>query len=329
MTPLLKLLAAAGLAVAGVASAAAEPAGRLVLYTSQPNEDAQATVDAFRAKYPAVEVEWFREGTTKVMAKLEAEFAAGAPQPDLLLIADTVTMEGLKQAGRLMAHPDADVSAYDPAIMDPDRTYFSTKLITTGIVTNANSDAEVTSWTDLVDPALEGQVVMPSPLTSGAALVHVATLAQHPDFGWGYVERLAANRTIAQGGNGAVFRAVAGGEKTAGIVIDYLPIREKAAGAPVEFVFPDEGVSAVTEPVAILSTAANPEAAKAFVDFLLSPEGQELARAQGYIPAHPDVALPEGFPDRSQIRLMPFDAAAALASAEADKLRFAELFGAN
>jgi iron(III) transport system substrate-binding protein len=45
----------------------------------------------------------------------------------------------------------------------------------------------------------------------------------------------------------------------------------------------------VTEPVAILSTAQNPDAAKAFVDFLLSPEGQQLAADQGYLPAHPAI----------------------------------------
>lgn len=329
MTALKTTLAAAGALALGTAAALAEPSGTLVLYTSQPNADAQETVDAFTARYPDVDVEWFRDGTTRVMAKLEAEFAAGNPQPDLLLIADTVTMEDLKQQGRLMPHPEADVSAYDAQLMDDEKHYFSTKLITTGIMYNTEGDAEVTSWHDLTDPALEGLIAMPSPLTSGAALIHLATLTQNPDFGWDYYQALADNDALAQGGNGATFRAVAGGEKSVGIVIDYLPIRESLAGAPVEFVFPEEGVSAVTEPVAILSTANNPEAAKAFVDFLLSPAGQELASSQGYIPAHPDVALPEGFPDRETIKLMPFDPAEALANADENKMRFAEMFGVN
>ncbi|WP_428674915.1 extracellular solute-binding protein, partial [Roseibium sp.] len=135
-----KFLIAAGLMAAASAPAfAGDITGKLVLYTSQPNADAQATVDAFTAKHPGVEVEWVRDGTTKMMAKLRAEFEAGAPKPDLLLIADMVTMEGLKKEGRLMAHEAADVSAYDPAIMDKDKTYFSTKLITTGIVYNTSA----------------------------------------------------------------------------------------------------------------------------------------------------------------------------------------------
>ncbi|MFQ6547690.1 extracellular solute-binding protein [Aestuariibius sp. 2305UL40-4] len=108
--------------------------GTLVLYISQPSEDAQQTVNAFTAAYPDVQVEWVRDGTTAMMARLEAEFVAGNPQLDVLLIADMVTMEGLEARDRLLAYPDADVPAYNPAIMDPEGYYFSTKLITTGIV---------------------------------------------------------------------------------------------------------------------------------------------------------------------------------------------------
>jgi iron(III) transport system substrate-binding protein len=305
---------------------AAAASGKLVLYTSQPNADAQATVDAFNQLHPDVEVEWVRDGTTKVMAKLRAEFAAGAPQPDVLLIADTVTMEGLKQEGRLLAYPEAPTDDYPAELHDADGHYFSTKLITTGIIYHNDAPMQPTSWQDLVTEDAKGLVAMPSPLTSGAATIHMATLTSDPKLGWQYYEDLAANGVVPQGGNGATFKAVAQGEKLYGMVIDFLPIREAAKGSPVTFVFPEEGVSAVTEPVAILSTAGNPEAARAFVDFLLSKEGQELAASQGYLAAHPDVAPPEGFPARDEIVLMAFDPATALADDKDNKARFSELF---
>ncbi len=322
-----RLVSLAGMALAFGAPAAFAQSGTLVLYTSQPNADAQETVDAFEAAHPDVAVEWVRDGTTKMMAKLRAEFAAGDPQPDVLLIADTVTMEGLEQEGRLLAHPDAPTAAYDSALYDPEGYYFSTKLITTGIVYNDAAPLRPTSWHDLTAEAAADQVAMPSPLTSGAAAIHMETLVSNPDFGWDYYDALAANGIQPQGGNGGVFRTVASGEKLYGVVVDFLPIREARAGSPVSFVFPEEGVSAVTEPVAILSTARNVEAAKAFVDFLLSREGQELAASQGYLPAHPDVAPPEGFPPRDEIALMPFDPGAALADDKANKDRFVEIFG--
>jgi iron(III) transport system substrate-binding protein len=140
--------------------------------------------------------------------------------------------------------------------------------------------------------------------------------------GWDYYNALARNGARASGGNGDVLKAVSGGDKLFGMIVDYMPIREKAKGAPVEFVFPREGVSAVTEPVAILSTAKNAEAAKAFVDFLLSKDGQDVAAKMGYIPARADTALPAGYPERSSIKVLGYDAAAALANDAANKEKF-------
>ena len=277
-----KMLTTTALAVAFASQAfAADVSGKLVVYTSQPNKDAQQTVDAFKAKHPKVEVEWIRNGTTKVMAKLSAEFAAGAPKPDVLLIADVVTMEGLKKEGRLLAHKGADVSAYDAGIMDKDKFYFSTKLITTGIVYNTKAPFKPTSYKDLLKPEAKGKIAMPSPLTSGAATIHMAALTSNPDLGWALYEGLAKQGANPKGGNGGTYKAVAGGEKLFGFVVDFLPIRNKLKGAPVEFVFPKEGVSAVTEPVAILKTAKNVAAAKAFVDFLLSPGRSKACREPG------------------------------------------------
>lgn len=323
-------LSAAALAALVTAPALAQNTdvtGTLTLYTSQPNEDAQRTVDAFTAAYPNVEVAWIRDGTTQLMARLEAEYAAGAPQPDVLLISDMVVMEGLEAQERLLAYPGADVSAYEAGLMDPEHHYFSTKLITTGIIYNTNAPFVPESWADLLRPEAQGQIAMPSPLTSGAATIHMVALTSEPSLGWAYYEGLAAQGANPQGGNGGTYRAVAGGEQMFGMVVDYLPIREIPNGAPVRFVFPAEGVSAVTEPVAILSSAQNVPAAQAFVDFLISTEGQELAAAMGYLPALASVAPPEGFPARDTIRLLPFDPAAALENAEANRLRFMDIFG--
>ncbi|MCX5493463.1 ABC transporter substrate-binding protein [Kaistia dalseonensis] len=322
-----RLIAASLLVAASILPAAAAVEGTLVLYTSQPQTDAQQTADAFMAKYPGVKVEWVRDGTPKVMAKLRAEIEAGQPQPDVLLISDVVTMEGLKKDGRLMAYPEADISAFDPAVHDKDKTYFSTKLITTGIVYNTKAPFVPTSWLDLTKPEAKGLIAIPSPLTSGAALIHTVTLTENLPEGWAFYKALGANGVQASGGNGDVLKAVAGGDKLYGMIVDYMPIREKAKGAPVEFVFPKEGVSAVTEPVAILSTAKNPEAAKAFVSFLLSKDGQELAAKMGYIPARADIALPAGYPDRASIKVLTFDAPAALANEKANKEKFSEALG--
>ena len=325
MKRIVQIVAVAALAMV-VANAAQAASGKLVVYTSQPAKDAQQTVDAFAKKNPQVKVTWIRQGTTKMMAKVRAEIAAGSLKADVLLIADMVTMEGLKQEGRLLAHKGANMAGYDPALYDKDRTYFSTKLITTGIIYNTNGKMKPTSWTDLLKADAKGQIAMPSPLTSGAATIHMQAIKNSPALGWNFYKGLAAQQASAAGGNGRTLKRVASGEKLYGMIVDFMAIRAKAKGSPVEFVFPKEGVSMVSEPVAIMKSTNNPEAAKAFVDFLLSKEGQQFAQRQGYLPAHSEVAGPKGVPARAESQLMNFDPAKALADVKNSRKEFADLF---
>jgi iron(III) transport system substrate-binding protein len=304
-------------------------AADLVIYTSQPNEDAQATVDGFKAANPGIEVEFVRDGTTKIMAKLMAEIEAGNPVADVLLIADTVTLERLKADKRLMAYTSPEAKAYDASLYDAGGFYYSTKLITTGIMYNTQASMKPTSWKDLAKAEAKGLVAMPSPLTSGAALIHAQTLTTDPALGWDYYRALKDNGATAAGGNGAVLKSVATGEKAYGVVVDYMPIREKAKGAPVEFVFPTEGVSAVTEPVAIMAGTKHEEAAKKFVDYVLSEKGQEGFLKLGYIPARNGMAVPAGFPARETIKVMPLNASDALKNTDKDLKTFSEIFGGN
>lgn len=303
-----------------------QPAGRLVLYTSQPDRIAAGTVAAFHAADPAVTVTVFRSGTTQVMNKLDAEFLAGRPQPDVLLIADAMSMERLKRQGRLAPDPAVNVSAF-PALYDPDRTWFATKLITTGIVYNTHAPFIPRSWSDLLKPAAKGEVVMPSPLYSGAALISAGAFAQYAPLGPDYLARLAAAGAISVAGNGGVLTAVAGGGKMFGLLVDFMALNAKKQGSPVGFVFPAEGVPAVTEPVATLKTAKNPAAARAFIAFLLSVRGQQLAVSQGFLPARRGVAPPPGFPPVSEIHLLPMDIPEILAHRRALEENFSNAFG--
>ena len=169
------LLSAAAALLAGWTAASAQT---LVLYTSQPDKDAAETSAAFSRRNPGVKVEIFRSGTTEIMNKLMAEIAAGDPKPDVLLVADSISLELLKKENRLLAHPEADVANLPAEAYDRDRTYFGTKLITSGIVYNTGAKERPTSWKDLADaighaqPAAEvealapGDVVLLGPLTA-------------------------------------------------------------------------------------------------------------------------------------------------------------------
>ena len=320
-------LLAGKVALAAMLVSGAAQADTLTLYTSQPEADAAKTVDAFKAAHPGTEVTIYRSGTSDILGKLAAEFAAGSPQPDVLLIADAVSMELLKADDRLQAYPEAKTDGIEPDAVDKDKTYFGSKLITTGIAYNTAAAEKPEHWADLAKPEYKDGLVMPSPLYSGAAAYLLSGFVADSNYGWDFFQKLKDNNTIAVRGNGAVLKSVASGEKPYGILVDFMAMNAKAKGSPVEFVFPAEGVPAVTEPVAIMKTARNVEGAKAFVDFILSDEGQKLALDMGYLPARASIGRPAWLPEGTTVKVMSFDMPTILKNAEADKAKFAELFG--
>jgi iron(III) transport system substrate-binding protein len=328
MKPIFVALAAGFLAASLAGPAAGQQTGTVTVYTSQPSDQMAAVVTAFNTAHPGIRVELFRSGTTEVMNKLQAEFKAGSVQADVLLIADSIAMTALKNEHRLHAYTDAPVGDLPTALVDPDKTFFGTKLITTGIIYNTNLVKQApTSWNDLTAKDVASRLIMPSPLYSGAAVIHMGTMVQQPAFGWKWYEALATAGAVAGQGNGTVVEAVARGEKAYGIIIEYMAFNAKAKGSPVDFVFPKEGVSVITQPVAILEGSKNLAAAKTFVDWQLSRAAQEQSVEQGYFPVFKGVASPKGYPDAASLKILPSDPAKMLADDKADKRRFADLFG--
>jgi iron(III) transport system substrate-binding protein len=320
----------AGLVLAGaiVTGATAQPSGRLMVYTSQPSGQMAKVVEAFNKVHPKVQISLYRSGTTEVLNRLQAEFTAGRPQADVVLLADAVATTQLKNDGRLLTYDKAPAGKIPAALIDPDKTFFGTKLITTGIVTNTKLvSAPPTSWQDLLGPDVAAKTIMAHPLYSGAAVIHVGTFAQQKEFGWPYFEKLARGGAIAAKGNGAVIEAVARGEKAYGVIIEYMAFNAQWKGSPVSFVFPREGVTAITQPVAILKTARNVEAARAFVDWQLSEEAQHQSVSQGYFPIFDGVAPPKGYPQVSSLKIISGDLRDILAHDEDNKKRFTDLFG--
>jgi iron(III) transport system substrate-binding protein len=167
---------------------------------------------------------------------------------------------------------------------------------------------------------------MPSPLYSGAAAIMLGTMTARADLGWAFFEKLRAADAVAVRGNGAVMTAVANGEKSYGVLVDFMAFNAKAKGSPIDFIFPAEGLPAVTEPVAILRTTQNAAAARAFVDFILSDHGQKLAVSMGYIPARASVGMPSWYPAGAKINLMPTDIPKIVQTNSANLKRFADLF---
>lgn len=309
------------------AAPAENPKGDLTVYTSQPDGDIAEMVTAFNKKYPDVTVNVFRSGTEEVLSKIRAEKQAGAVQADVVFIADALSMEALKSESLLAPYTSPEAAGIDPQYIDPDGYYAGTKVIATGIAINTTAvTTKPTSWSVLTSPEAKGKAEMPSPLYSGAAAYNVSVLAADPAFGWDFWQGVADNGMTVTKGNGAVLKDVASGDKSYGMVVDFIVARAAAEGSPVEFVYPDEGVMAITEPIGLSADAHNPVAAKAFIDFVLSEAGQEVESGLGYVPIRAEAPVPNGLKGVADLKLIAGDLDQLSKSTEADKTKFADMF---
>lgn len=301
--------------------------GSLVFYTSQPDTDAQALVDAFQKKYPDVQVNTFRSGTEEVVAKIRSEKIAGNVQADVLLLADAVTFESLREEGVLEAYRSPEADNIPEAFIGPDNTYYGTKVMATVLVYNTTSVSQKPdTWNILISPETKGKAVMPSPLYSGAAAYNLGVFVRQKEFGWNFYEKLAQNEMTVVKGNGGVLTDVAKGEKTYGMIVDFMAARAKKEGSPVDFTYPKEGVPVITEPVAVVKDTKHQAAAHAFVDFILSEEGQKLQASLGYVPIRSNITPPEGLKSVDEIHVLSTDIQELVKQREAEKQRFSEIF---
>jgi len=287
------------------ASADVLDAATITLYTSEPQEKADALVAAFSEVQPNVTVEVFRAGTGDLTARIEAERTAGEVQADVLLAADAGTFEGYAADDLLLAYTPADIDAINPDVVDPEGFYTGTRIIPTVIAYNTGLvDSPPTSWKDLTDASYADRIVMPNPDVSGAAAYNAAVWLDDDQLGEEWLTALAANKPVIADSNGPVSQAVASGTQPVGIVVDYLVRELAAAGSPIAVAYPEEGVPYVSQPVGIFAATDEQAASEAFVDFLVSEAGQSLAVEQSYLPVRSDVGTPEGAPSMEDIAIL-------------------------
>lgn len=238
----------------------------------------------------------FRSGTGEVTAKLNAELAAGNPQPDVLWVADQAYFDTLNKQNRFAKLDLSGLNVPQSAVYGGGtfaevRKLYNVIGVNTKVLKNAPK-----SFADLTKPEYKGKLAMPNPLFSGGALSTAGTLAQR--FGWDYFAALAQNGLAIEQSNPITTTKLIGGEYGAALLVDYALRREAAKGAPVEVVYPEEGAILVPTPIAVLESSKNKALAQAFVRFLYSDAGQAIFSKQSYVPVMPDAPRPAGVPAR-------------------------------
>jgi len=314
--------------MAGYVPLEAKASGKITIYTSVPEKIMDKIRADFEARYPNITLDVFRAGTGKVMAKLAAEMEAGAIAADLLWVAEPSSYEALKDKGVLLRFTPAESAALPAKFRDPDGYYYAGRLINMIVAYNADVEPKPTGWKDLLNPAYKGKVGMATPIKSGAALATLGALTASEDFGWKFYEDMAANGAMQLKSNGKVRDQLATGELAVGIALDYQIRQAKAKGSPVDYVWPAEGAILIPSPVAIFNTSQNPDAARVFVNYVLSKDGQKtLVELGSFIPVRADVDPPPDTPGMTEIKSIPVDWVSIKENTEELKDKFVAIYG--
>jgi len=257
---------------------------------------------AFAAQYlkttgKSINVAWVDVGGMGEIVKyLELRFGSAGPQEgvnlDVLFGGGMDKMPALAASGFFEPFPlPLELAKKIPAelngqpLRDPLNRYLAACLSCFGFVYNklvlekAHLPTPKT-WEDLGAPAFQGWVSCGDPTLSGS--LHMAFELVLQGEGWekGYTTlvRLISNvRSFNEGGS-SVPRDVSLGQAAVGPCIDFYasaPIRRQGA-AHLQLVIPAQTAVATPDPIAILRHPPNPEAARAFVEFVLSEAGQRL-----------------------------------------------------
>lgn len=301
------LIAVAGMVAFGPGQVfgQAKSPSRVLLYTSVPQELATQFADAFMKKRPDIKVEIYRAGSTEVGAKLAAEREVGGIRADLLWLADAPIYYDLRKRGELLAYISPEAKAIPADLRDPKGLFTAGRLINMIIAVNTEvtllKDAPK-SWKEF--PDFGKKATMGNPLYSGSNFVTVAAFVKR-DGNWGWFERARAKNVAVVRGNSEAASALAGKEFGIAMTLDYIIAGLLKKGAPLTIVWPAEGAISVPSPIAIIKGTKNPNGSKAFVDYVLSKEGQEFLVKQEVIPVRGDVMPPKGQPSASQIKFLP------------------------
>jgi iron(III) transport system substrate-binding protein len=144
-------------------------------------------------------------------------------------------------------------------------------------------------WDDLLDPKLKGNVAQCAPTRSSSSHATYEVILQRDgdDKGWSWLKRLAGNTGIFTARSRDVPSVVARGEFAAGFAVpSYMAFEDRLAGFDIKFVAP-KTAWITPEPIAIIAGAKHPNAARAFIEFLLSERGQRVAMERGVFPITP------------------------------------------
>lgn len=248
-------------------------ATELTVYTAIESDDLTKYAERFNADHPEIKINWVRDSTGVITARLLAE--KNNPRADVVWGLAATSLMLLKDENMLYPYSPKGVEKLSSKFKDSSEPthWVGMDAWMAAICFNTVEAAKhnlpmPTSWQDLTKPIYKGHIVMPNPASSGTGYLDVSSWLQlfGEQEGWAYMDKLHANiKNYTHSGSRPCVHA-ATGETAIGISFAFRGAREKQRGAPLELVFPSEGLGWDMESTAIVSGSKNLEAAKTLMD---------------------------------------------------------------
>ena len=270
---------------------------QLLVYTALETDQIKAYQEGFNKVNPDIELKFVRDSTGVVIAKLLAE--KSNPQADAVMGVAASSLALLDKNGMLEPYKpinlDAIMSQYrdkknPPAWFGMD-VWGATVCFNT-VEAQKKGIPKPETWKDLQKPVYKGKITMPHPASSGTGFFDVTAWLQmwgEAD-GWKYMDGLHENIAQYTHSGSKPCRQAGAGEFPIGISFEYRANTTKASGAPVDVVFPVEGLGWDLEALAIMKGTKKLEAAKKLADWASSRDAMELYAKNFAIVAVPGIA---------------------------------------
>ncbi len=289
-----KLMLATAVA-ASLTSAAAFAKQELTVYTAFEIEQIRELENAFKAAHPEIQLNFMRDSTSVVTARLLAE--KNNPQADVIWGLAATSMMVLDNQNLLAPYAPQGLDKLDEKFRDSREVphWIGMDAWIAGICFNTIEGEKhglemPTSWEDLKDPQYQGHIVMPNPASSGTGFLDVSAWLQQfgDEAGWEYMEGLHKNIARYTHSGSAPCNLAATGEATMGISFAFRGATLKGQGAPIELIFPSEGVGWDMEAAAIVAGTDKEAAAQTLIDFAASEDAN-----RSYNKFYPVIAISE------------------------------------
>ena len=281
--------------VMSLSASLAEPSGKVMLYSSMQEAQLQAIEQAFEAKYPTVDMEYYYAGGGKLVTKMTTEAKDGGQiASDVVWLGDPSDYESFKANGWLEPYVSPETEHIAKEYMDPEGYYTAGRLVTMGIAWNVGlvdeADAPKT-WNDLLDPKWFNQIIMTDPSQASTTKYWMAAMMQSEKYGEAYFQALKDNGVELESGTTATHNRDADASYMVGICLDYVSANLMAQGSPMNFHYTTDDVITMTSPIALIKGCANEDNGKLLMDFILSKEGQEVLVANNLVSVRDDVEM--------------------------------------